>query len=176
MLRKITEHCKSIGVERTSVWTFAKAGTDKYSSVTRESFLGFGVSATTLLRDTFKVNTFSLKTYKQRIEENALPTSLTLYFTVRQRMAYYLFWCAYSTKIDGEHFCRFFGKPLKKMYGLTLWLCCLLGFAAYNNGAYVLTEKGAYYYHLVEQHYTTVYIDKMWKISGQTAFPDKIIL
>jgi coproporphyrinogen III oxidase-like Fe-S oxidoreductase len=52
----------------------------KYSSVTRDSFLGFGASAATLLQNIFKINTFSITDYIQRVNENHLPTSLTLDF------------------------------------------------------------------------------------------------
>ncbi|MBP1744985.1 MAG: hypothetical protein H6Q58_1963, partial [Firmicutes bacterium] len=41
---------------------------------------------------------------------------------------------------------------------------------------YELTEKGAYYYHYIEQAYTTAYIDRMWNISRNEPFPEKIIL
>ncbi|MDZ4133265.1 MAG: radical SAM protein, partial [Dethiobacteria bacterium] len=46
MLRAIAEYCEESGRERTSVWTFALKNTDKYSSITRDHFLGFGASAT----------------------------------------------------------------------------------------------------------------------------------
>ena len=54
MLYAIAEFCRGQDLERTSVWTFAKKGTQKYSSITRDSFLGFGVSATSLLKTQFK--------------------------------------------------------------------------------------------------------------------------
>ena len=84
MLEHLTDYCHANGIERTSVWTFAQRQTEKYSSVTRDAFLGFGVSATTLLKDIFKINTFSIPEYIKRIEGDALPTSLTLRFTKRQ--------------------------------------------------------------------------------------------
>ena len=43
-----------------------------------------------------------------------LPTALTLRFTRRQRMVYYLFWTAYSTQINEADFEHFFNIPLKK--------------------------------------------------------------
>ena len=67
MLNAISEYCKKTGRDRTAVWTFAKKKTKKYSSVTRDNFLGFGVSATTLLREEFKINTFSIDAYMDRI-------------------------------------------------------------------------------------------------------------
>lgn len=176
MLHAITEYCQNTGRVRTSVWTFAKQGTKKYSSVTRDSFLGFGVSATTLLQKQFKINTFSIDAYIERISRGELPTSLTLHFTMRQRAVYYLFWNTYSMEINPEKFKQKIGLPLTKLFGFELWLCKILGLLDYRNGSYYPTEKGAYFYHYVEQTYTTAYIDKMWNISRNTAFPEKIVL
>lgn len=176
MLREITGYCRREGFERTSVWTFAKPGTRKYSSVTRENFLGFGVSATTLLKDQFKINTFLLRDYLDRIEQGALPTALTLRFSLRQRAVYYLFWSAYSLQIASSDFHRFFGRSLKGMYGFELALCRMLGLATKTEGGYRLSERGAYYFHYVEQAYTTAYIDKMWNICRKVAFPQQIVL
>jgi oxygen-independent coproporphyrinogen-3 oxidase len=176
MLKAIVDYCKKTGRERTSVWTFAKAKTGKYSSITRDSFLGFGVSATTLLRKEFKINTFSIEAYIDRICRNQLPTSLTLSFTLRQRAIYYLFWHAYSLLIDPNKFEKIIGYPLFKLYGFELWICERLGFMKKRNNRYYLTDRGAYYYHYVEQAYTTAYIDKMWRILRTTAFPEKIVL
>ena len=176
MLKEITRFTERCSYIRTSVWTFAKQQTGKYSSVTRDNFLGFGVSSSTLLMDQFKVNTFSLNGYFQRIEQNKLPTSLTLKFSIRQRMVYYLFWSAYSMHIDSQKFEAFFNKSLTGIFGFELWVCTLLGFINKDSYKYHLTARGAYYYHRIEQIYTTAYIDRMWNISGKTAFPDKIIL
>ncbi|HEX2927782.1 MAG TPA: coproporphyrinogen III oxidase, partial [Ruminiclostridium sp.] len=146
------------------------------SSVTRDSFLGFGVSATTLLRSEFKINTFSIRAYIDRINEKKPPTSLTLSFTKRQRACYYLFWNSYGMNIDPKAFEDMIGKPLLKMYGFELWFAQRAGFMKREGNNYRLTDKGAYYYHYIEQAYTTSYIDKMWNISRLQAFPNKIIL
>jgi coproporphyrinogen III oxidase-like Fe-S oxidoreductase len=176
LLSLISKHAGSSGKERTSVWTFAQKETGKYSSVTRDSFLGFGVSATTLLRSEFKINTFSIQSYIDRIKEKKLPTSLTLSFTKRQRACYYLFWNSYGMQIDPKAFEEMIGAPLARMYGFVLWLGRRAGLIKQEGGRYRLTEKGAYYYHYIEQAYTTAYIDKMWNISRIKAFPKKIIL
>ena len=176
MLKKLTAYCRSIQVDRTSVWTFAKPGTEKYSSVTRDNFIGFGVSATTLLKDSFKINTFSIESYIDRVDAGALPTSLTLHFTQRQRAVYFLFWSAYGMKIDPRKFEKILGVPLSQMYGVELWLSEKLGYLRKKDGLYELTEKAAYFYHTIEQVYTTAYIDKMWNISRNQPFPEQIIL
>ncbi len=176
MLIHLAEYCRSIGIVRTSVWTFAKPGTARYSSVTRDSFLGFGVSATTLLKDCFKINTFSIEAYIERIRAGSLPTSLTLDFTKRQRAAYFLFWSAYAMRIDSGKFEKLIGIPIRKMYGFELFAAEKMGFIKKDGANYELTDKASVFYHYIEQAYTTAYIDKMWNISGKQAFPKQIVL
>lgn len=176
LLDKLTLYCAEKGYGRDSIWTFSSEKNARYSSMTRDNFLGFGCSATTLLKNQFKINTFSVDEYCKRIAEGSLPTSLTLRFTPRQRMVYYLFWTAYSTKISSDSFKEFFGVPLKKAYGLELKLAKLLGFLTEEDGDYRMTMKGAFYYHYYENFYTLAYIDKMWGIMRKEAFPQKITL
>jgi len=176
LLNAITNYCLDQGYIRDSIWTFSSKKDVKYSSMTRDNFLGFGCSATTLLRKQFKINTFSVAEYCRRIEQGLLPTSLTLRFSLRQRMVYYLFWTAYSTKVDKKDFEKFFGVPLKKMYGWEFSVAKLLGFVTEQDGTYSMTLKGAFYYHYYENFYTLSYIDKMWGIMRMEAFPDHIEL
>lgn len=172
LLDEITRYCQTKGYTRDSIWTFSNNEKAKYSSMTRDNFLGFGCSATSLLKDQFKVNTFSVEGYQKRIETYELPTSLTIHFTKRQRMIYYLFWTAYSTRVNPEDFERFFGVSLKKMYGFEFWLAKKLGFITEDNGIFQMTLKGAFYYHYYESYYTLSYIDKMWGIMRKEAFPE----
>lgn len=176
MLQALVDHCRYLGKTRTSVWTFANPQTHRYSSITRDNFLGFGVSATTLLHDQFKINTFSIDAYIKRIKSRQLPTSLTLDLTKRQRGAYYLFWSAYSMGVSTSRFEAVVGVPLKQMFGFELWLLGKTGFVYREDDQYKLTDKAAYYYHYLEQAYTTAYIDKMWHVSRKEPFPKKIVL
>ena len=174
LLDAITKYCLGKGYSRNSIWTFSNGENARYSSMTRDNFLGFGCSATTLLRDQFKINTFSTEEYCRRIDLGLLPTSLTLRFSLRQRMVYYLFWTAYSTQVSAADFQRFFGVPLKKAYGFELAIAKLLGFVTEADGVYCMTLKGAFYYHYYENFYTLAYLDKMWGIMRREAFPERI--
>lgn len=176
LLNAITRYCMEKGYSRSSIWTFSSKPEAKYSSMTREHFLGFGCSATTLLREQFKISTFDVEAYCARIDEGSLPTSLTMRFTKRQRMLYWLFWTAYSKKVNAKDFEKFFGKPFTKMYGFELWLTKRMGFVTERNGIYEMTWKGAFYYHYYESFYTLAYIDKMWGIMRKEAFPEHIEL
>ena len=174
LLDAITQYCLSKGYLRDSIWTFSSKPNAKYSSMTRDNFLGFGCSATSLFKEQFKINTFNVESYCDRIASNNLATSLTIRFTKRQRMIYWLFWTAYSTKVNMKDFEKFFGVPLKKMYGFELWLSKRLGFVKEYDGIYEMTLKGAFYYHYYENFYTLSYIDKMWGIMRKESFPKEI--
>lgn len=176
LMDRITLYCYEKGLYRSSIWTFSSKEEAKYSSMTRENFLGFGCSATTLLKDQFKINTFDVDEYCRRIDERKLPTSLTIRFTKRQRMVYYLFWTAYSTRVDIDEFEKFFGEPLKKKYGFEILIGKLFGLITEKDGILSLTLKGAFYYHYYENFYTLSYIDRMWGIMRKEAFPKRIKL
>lgn len=174
LLDDITDYCTEHNYRRDSIWTFSNdtTGVAKYSSMTRENFLGFGCSATSLLKKQFKVNTFSVNEYIKRIEEGNLPTSLTINFSKRKRMVYYLFWSLYTTRFDPKEFKKFFGVSFGRMYGLEFFLARLGGYLTKKDGIYELTKKGCFYYHHYENFYTLAYIDKMWGLMRKEAFPE----
>ena len=176
LLDAITQYCLGKGYSRSSIWTFSSEPDANYSSMTRDNFLGFGCSATSLFKGQFKINTFDVESYCERIRSGNLATSLTIRFTKRQRMIYWLFWTAYSTRVNARDFEKFFGVPLKKMYGFELWVAKRLGFIKEHDGIYEMTLKGAFYYHHYENFYTLSYIDKMWRIMRKEAFPEQIKL
>lgn len=176
MLQQLVDVIKQLNLERTSVWTFSQKGFGKYSSVTRENFLGFGPSATTLLKDSFKVNTFSVDEYINAIKGKKVPTALTLDFTPRQRAVYFLFWSAYWLFVNVQNFQNIVGKPLDSMFGFEIRLLQHFGFIIKVENGYKLTDKAGYFYHKTEQAYTTAYINKMWNTARVEPFPKKIVL
>ena len=91
-------------------------------------------------------------------------------------MIYYLFWKLYSTRLKVEEFEEFFDTPLNKVYGPEFWLLQVLGFLTRDEEGYKMTLKGAFYYHYYENFYTLSYIDKMWGIMRNEAFPKDIKL
>ncbi|MBR5995427.1 MAG: radical SAM protein [Eubacteriaceae bacterium] len=176
LMDAITQYYLDRGYSRGSIWTFSSEQNAGYSSMTRENFIGFGCSAASLFKEQFKINTFDVDSYCERIRSGSLATSLTIRFTKRQRMVYWLFWTAYSTRVDPNDFQRFFGVPLEEMYGFELWAAKRLGFIKEHDGIYEMTLKGAFYYHYYENYYTLSYIDKMWGIMRKEAFPEQIVL
>jgi len=176
LLDSIVNTSEEMGFVRTSVWTFAKKDTPKYSSITRDNFLGFGPSATTLLKDNFRINTFSVTEYINTLEDNRIPTALIFNFSERARYLYWLFWSCYNLDIDKNNFFQLFHKDLDSEFWWEIKVGKLLGIMENNGGGYKLTDKGAYLFHLVEQKYTNQYIDKTWRMARKTPWPEKIVL
>ena len=171
LLKELTAFLRGRGYTRDSVWTSARTAGKGYSSMTRTHYLGLGCSAATLLGDQFKVNTFSIPAYLERISQGKLPTALTCRFTQRQRMVYDLFWQAYTTRISPRDFQARFGRSLDGAYGLELRAARLLGWLRREGADWVLTDRGAFRFHLLEGHYTLAYIDRMWSLMGREPFP-----
>ncbi|MDR0521510.1 MAG: radical SAM protein [Planctomycetaceae bacterium] len=176
LLYQFVNYCHTKGYVRDSIWTFSKTGMSQYSSMTRENFLGFGCSATSLLKDRFRINTFDVQSYIDRLNSGQFPAALTLQFTHRQRMVYYLFWTAYSMRVNRSDFYRFFSEHLETCYGWELLLARFFGFIRKEKDDYVITTRGSYYYHYFEHFYTLAYIDRMWNIMRNEAFPENLII
>jgi len=176
LLDSIVKTSEEMGFVRTSVWTFAKKNTPKYSSITRDNYLGYGPSATTLLKDNFRINTFSVTEYINTLEDNRIPTALIFDFSERARYLYWLFWSCYNLDIDKSNFIQLFNKNLDSEFWWEIKVGKLLGIMEDDGDGYKLTNKGTYLFHLVEQKYTNQYIDKTWRMARKTPWPEKIVL
>jgi coproporphyrinogen III oxidase-like Fe-S oxidoreductase len=176
MLEALTALAAAHGFERTSVWTFARKDTGRYSSVTRENFAGLGPGAVTLSDNLFAINTFSVREYIKAVERNRNGVGLTLEFNKRTRAAYWLFWACYNLEINRHSFFRMFAEDLGRYFRWELSLAQRLGLIARNADGFVLTARGAYYFHLVEQHFTHQYIDKTWRIMRRNPRPQKLVI
>jgi len=176
LLNCLDETSNNIECDRTSVWTFGKKQTSKYSSITRDLYIGFGPSAATLTKKIFGVNTFSVEEYIKSIENGKSAKALFMNFNKRTRKIYWLFWNAYTLKLNNKAFYELFNETLEKAFGIELNLGKFLGLVKKVPEGYKLTKRGAYIYHLLEQKYTHQYIDKTWRLAGKAATPEEIKL
>ncbi len=164
------------GFIRTSVWTFAKAGTPRYSSVTRDNYLGFGPSAATLGINAFTVNTFSVRAYVDAVNNGIIPTALKMDFTPRTRKLYWLFWNCYNGRLVEKVYNKLFSADLERDFSFWLKSAQRLKLLVKTKFGWQMTEKGSYYFHRLEQKYTHQYIDKTWRLSMGDPWPDDIFL
>lgn len=176
LLDALLEVADKAGFERTSVWTFAGKDTPRYSSITRDNFIGFGSSATSLGLGDFKTNVFSVAEYIKSVKSGKVPTAHRMDFNTRTRGLYWLFWNSYNGDISAGAYSDLFGRSLVKDFGTSLLLGRTLGLLITDGNIWRLTAKGIYAFHIVEQIYTHQYIDKTWSIAMNDPWIDRILL
>jgi len=176
LLQVLLETADTAGFVRNSVWTFARKDTPQYSSITRDNFIGFGPSATSLGRDNFKINTFSIEAYHQAIGQGIVPTALKLDFSARTRGLYWLFWNCYNGVICAAAYGKLFGRSLIEDFGGWLATATALRWLRRSADQWHLTARGSYLFHRVEQIYTLQYIDRVWTGAMQAPWPEEVLV
>lgn len=174
MLSQLLTTADEAGFVRTSVWTFGLKNAPRYSSITRDNFLGFGPSATSLGRDAFKANTFSVEAYIETVRRGIVPTAMKMAFTPRTRKLYWLFWNCYTGTLPRDGYGALFSSRLDDDFSFWLSLGKTIGLFTETYAGYDLTPLGKYHFHWLEQAYTHQYIDKTWRSAMQTPWPDMI--
>lgn len=175
MLDALVRQARGSGYERSSIWSFNRPGAPRYTTVTRDSFLGIGAGASSRLGDQFRVNTFSVRDYIEATYAGS-PAALRTRMNEGDRMAYWLFWRCYDTVIDTARFREQFGCDLPGAVSATLRAFCVLGLVRQEGPAFRLTDRGAYLFHLVEKEYTHSYLETLWSACRREAWPKVVRL
>lgn len=157
---------------QVSVWSFKKDGGNKYSSVTRDGYLGMGAGAGSHLSTGFYLNTFPVKSYIQKLGMREFPTALKFEMDTRMQNFFWLYWRFYDTRIPIIEFENRFAKE-KKILRLFSFLQIfgMLEKTAYN---YVLTRQGSFWLHLAQNYFSLQYVNKIWTQAMHIDFPDDI--
>ena len=91
-------------------------------------------------------------------------------------MLFWLFWQFYNTTISADEFSKLFSRDLYKTFYYIINSCRLAGLLKRKGDNFVLTDRGIYLFHLIEQEYTHTYLNKTWATCMQEAWPDELIL
>jgi oxygen-independent coproporphyrinogen-3 oxidase len=164
------------GFERSSVWAFTKSGTEKYCSVTVPLYLGLGASGGSYLNDIFFLNTFNVDAYIESMEQNKMPTALSVDLTENMQMAGWLYWRIYETRFIKLDFFKKFKVNFDTKYGKLIRSLSQIGFLKDDGQSIVLTDKGAYWLHAFEDWFSIDFISKLWGNSKNVPWPEKVIL
>jgi len=175
MLAALVQQARSTGYERSSIWSFNRPGAPRYTTVTRDSFLGIGAGASSRLGDRFQVNTFSVGQYIEATR-SGIPAALGTRMNEGDRMAYWLFWRCYDTVVDTARFREVFGQDMPASVRASLSALRALGLVRREGPAYQLTDRGAYLFHLIEKEYTHSYLEKLWSACRREAWPQRVSL
>jgi len=177
MIKIIENIFYNSGFERTSVWAFTKKNIPKYCSVTVPLYIGLGASGGSYLKNFFYLNTFNVVEYIKKLEKNILPIALSLNLSENMQMAWWFYWRIYETRFKRSDFKKRFKKEFNNVYGKYLKIFSLLGFIKEDDGdEIVLSDKGIYWLHVLEDLFSIDYISKLWGTSIRNPWPEKIIL
>jgi oxygen-independent coproporphyrinogen-3 oxidase len=173
MYREIYNHCIRNGYQQVSVWGFKKGEIPRYSSVTRDTYIGIGAGACSRLPDMFYFNTFSVKDYINSALSQKLPVALTMEITPQLEKYYWLYWRFYDAAIKKEGLKKIFGRRDFKIK-LLFSILKIMGLCKETKDEIILTERGSFYIHLLQNYFILTYINKVWTIAKKEAWPEKI--
>lgn len=163
--------------ERTSVWAFTKKGLPKYCSVTVPLYVGLGASGGSYLRDIFYLNTFNVAEYINRIKDGRMPIALSLDLSESMQMAGWLYWRIYETRFKRSDFKKRFGEDFNRIYGKYTNKFSPLGLVKQDDGnEVILSDKGIFWLHALEDLFSLDYISKLWGTSKQEPWPEQVVL
>jgi oxygen-independent coproporphyrinogen III oxidase len=172
MYKTIHKFFEDSGFRRVSVWGFKKGNVPRYSSVTRDYYIGLGAGAASSFQDIFYFNTFSVEQYIEKLSSNKLPVALKMDISDSLSNNYWFYWKLYDTNFSLTQVREVFGKKSKAEKLIRLFR--VLNLCKQVNEEILLTEKGAFWIHLMQNYFVLNYINKVWTNAMSNPWPDKI--
>lgn len=164
------------GYYQSSVWSFSRKKNHKYSSVTRDYYLGFGAGAATYTGTDFYFNTFSIRDYVQATKDR-IPVALRMKVSAKLEKLFWLYWRFYDTEIPIAQYKRIFGRPMSADFGGVINLFDKLGFFnSGSDGAIALSRRGAFWIHLLQNHFALNYVNTIWTNCQQESWPKQVAI
>ena len=170
----IHQWCAQHGYERTSVWGFKHGGVPRYSSVTRDSYIGIGPGAGSQLADGFVLNTFDLAAWMQALDDGRLPVALRMPFLGDTAGWWWLYWRLYETRIPLDALDAELGRGTAKA---RRWLrfATAAGLAVRRGeNTLELTEPGAFWLHLAQNYFALTYVNTLWTRARKEPWPERV--
>ncbi len=156
--------------EPSSAWCFSRKDTsmiDEYIVVSNE-YAGVGSGAFGLVSGAIYANTFSLKTYMDRIGQGRLPLFSKKVFS-RKEMARYVFLMElFGLSLDTRAFRKRFGSPVFSLLALECLFFSLVGGIRPDSGGIHLTGRGQYYWVAMMREFFTG-VDNFRDLSREAA-------
>jgi oxygen-independent coproporphyrinogen-3 oxidase len=91
-------------------------------------------------------------------------------------MAGWLYWRIYETRIARGEFRRRFGQAFDDVYGKYLRPLSRMGFLRDDGENIVLTDRGSYWLHAMEDLFSIEYVGTLWGTSVEEPWPEKVVL
>ena len=173
--RAINGWCAEHDFERVSVWGFKHGSVPRYSSVTRDGYIGIGPGAGSHLPDGFVLNTFDLDSWIDSTRDGHTAVALRLPFAGEMSGWWWLYWRFYDTRIPLDDLDAALGSDAPKA---RRWLRAAeqAGFAVYNDRFLELTEAGAFWLHLAQNYFALNYVNTLWTQARQEPWPQSVAI
>jgi oxygen-independent coproporphyrinogen-3 oxidase len=171
--RAIGRWCAQHGFERVSVWGFKRGAVPRYSSVTRDGYIGIGPGAGSHLPDGFVLNTFDLNSWIYAARAGRMTVALRMAFAGQMSGWWWLYWRLYDTRIPLDDLDAVLGQDAPKA---RWWLRAVeqAGLAVRQRGYIELTEPGAFWLHLAQNHFALNYVNALWTQARREPWPQAI--
>ena len=174
MYKKIHSCLISQDFRRTSVWNFTKADALRYSSVTRNYYIGLGAGGASSFKNVFYFNTFSVHEYIKSLLQNKTPIAFSMEISSQLNALYKLYWKLYDTCIEKTQLDALSKENprIKKI----LQVFDSFGFLNKSNSSINLTERGAFWVHLLQNYFVLNYINTVWSKAMRMPWPEEIVI
>jgi oxygen-independent coproporphyrinogen III oxidase len=173
--RAISRWCAEHDFERVSVWGFKHGAVPRYSSVTRDGYIGIGPGAGSHLPDGFVLNTFDFNSWIQATCDGRTTIALRMPFAGEMSGWWWLYWRFYDTRIPLDDLDVALGSDAPKA---RRWLRVVerAGFAVHRGGYVELTEAGAFWLHLVQNYFALNYVNTLWTQARREPWPQAVAI
>jgi coproporphyrinogen III oxidase-like Fe-S oxidoreductase len=173
--RAISMWCAEHGFERVSVWGFKRGTVPRYSSVTRDGYIGIGPGAGSHLSDGFVLNTFNLNSWIHATRGKCTTVALRMPFAGEMSGWWWLYWRFYDTSIPLDDLDMALGSDASKA---RRWLRAIeqAGLAVRNSKYLELTEAGAFWIHLAQNYFALNYVNTLWTQARQEPWPQAVTI
>ncbi len=173
--RAIGGWCAEHGFQRVSVWGFKRGAVPRYSSVTRDGYIGVGPGAGSHLPDGFVLNTFDLESWMHAMQAEGTAIALRMPFAGEMSGWWWLYWRFYDTRIPLDDLDAALGHDAPKA---SRWLRVVerAGLAVRNGGCLELTEPGAFWLHLAQNHFALNYVNTLWTQARRDPWPQAVAI
>ena len=173
--RAISRWCREHGFERVSVWGFKRGTVPRYSSVTRDGYIGIGPGSGSHLSDGFVLNTFDLGSWLQAASQGRSAVALRMEFAGEMSGWWWLYWRFYDTRIPLDALDAELGRDAVKARRI-LKILEQLRMVVHKGGHLELTEAGAFWLHLAQNYFALNYVNTLWTQARKTPWPTEITL
>jgi oxygen-independent coproporphyrinogen-3 oxidase len=173
--RAISGWCAEQGFERVSVWGFKRGAVPRYSSVTRDGYIGIGPGAGSHLPDGFVLNTFDLDSWIQAACQGRTAIALRVPFAGEMSGWWWLYWRLYDTRIPLDDLDAALGSDAPRA---RRWLQVVeqAGLAVRHGAHLELTEPGAFWLHLAQNYFALNYVNTLWTRARREPWPQAVAI